>query len=256
MAHPTILIAGSPAWLDTVRLLLAAEYKLHQQVSFEGYMALLIDLHAALILVDGDQTDWQQWTIPPKASAATRRIPIIVISSNKQNRQLAPLYGADFTLSPAQIQGELRKIVHESARILDETTLAQLECDCTESLPALAQEGVRRFNAGDYYKQHDLFEELWIQTESPVRDLYRAILQVGIAYYQIERGNYRGALKMLQRSVQWLLILPDQCQGVDVQKLREDSFRVRAELIRLGESRFDEFDPGLIQGVALLDPTE
>jgi len=53
-------------------------------------------------------------------------------------------------------------------------------------------------------------------TSGPVRELYRAILQVGIAYYQIERGNHRGALKMLLRSVQWLAMLPDRCQGIDV----------------------------------------
>ncbi|MCI0350288.1 MAG: DUF309 domain-containing protein [Acidobacteriales bacterium] len=111
---------------------------------------------------------------------------------------------------------------------------------------------MRKFNAGEYYKQHDLFEEQWMKTTGPVRDLYRAVLQVGIAYFQIERGNYRGALKMLQRSVQWLVVLPDVCQGINVKKLRDDSFRVRAELERLGETRFAEFDKALIQGVALV----
>jgi hypothetical protein len=82
-----------------------------------------------------------------------------------------------------------------------------------------------------------------------VRDLYRAVLQVGVAYYQIQRGNYRGALKMLQRSVQWLVVLPDRCQGINIARLREDSFRVRAELERLGEMRFSEFDHSLLRGV-------
>ena len=79
------------------------------------------------------------------------------------------------------------------------------------------------------------------------RDLYRAILQVGVAYYQIERGNFRGALKMLQRSVQWLHLLPDQCQGIDVAQLRRDSYRVRAELQRLGPDGLAEFDRGLLK---------
>ncbi len=152
-------------------------------------------------------------------------------------------------ITPDELESNLLKLINDIARLPDPEKMKQLDCDCREALPKLAQEGIRKFNAGEYYKQHDLFEEQWMATESPVRDLYRAVLQVGVAYFQIERGNYRGALKMLQRSVQWLVILPDSCQGINVKKLREDSFRVRAELERLGEARLDEFDKSLIQGV-------
>jgi hypothetical protein len=68
----------------------------------------------------------------------------------------------------------------------------------------------------------------------PVRDLYRAILQIGISYFQIERGNYRGAVKMLLRVRQWLAPLPAVCQGVDVSRLREDVERVYATLADTG----------------------
>ena len=111
----------------------------------------------------------------------------------------------------------------------------------------MAAAGVEMFNRGEYYRQHDLFEEQWVKTEGPVRDLYRAILQVGVAYYQIERGNYRGALKMLQRSVQWLVRLPDTCQGLDVAALRRDSFALRAALQRLGPEGLAALDHGLLK---------
>jgi hypothetical protein len=52
--------------------------------------------------------------------------------------------------------------------------------------------------------------------------------------------------------VQWLVVLPDVCQGIDVKKLRDDSFKVRAELEHLGEDRLDEFDMSLIKGVSLV----
>ena len=133
------------------------------------------------------------------------------------------------------------------SRIPDPATLKQLACECGQPLPALATEGARAFNRGEFYRQHDLFEAQWVETGGPVRDLYRAILQVGVAYYQIERGNYRGALKMLQRSVQWLHPLPDSCQGIDVGQLRRDSYAVRAELQRVGPERLSEFDRGLLK---------
>lgn len=56
---------------------------------------------------------------------------------------------------------------------------------------------------------------------------------------------------MLHKSVQWLALLPDVCQGVDVRQLREDSFRVRAELERLGPTRLHEFDRALLRPVQM-----
>ena len=93
-------------------------------------------------------------------------------------------------------------------------------------------------------------------TEGPVRNLYQAILQVGIAYFQITRGNHRGALKMLLRSVQWLSMLPDVCQGVDVKQLRQDSYRVRSELERMQPADIDKFDRALLKPVQTLKSGE
>ncbi|MGB1288182.1 MAG: DUF309 domain-containing protein [Aggregatilineales bacterium] len=252
MQNPVIVITGQPIWMQHIQDTFSDDYMFMHQATSSGYMNMLIDNRAALVLADGDCDDWQQWILIPGVSPATRRIPVILVSADTAHHSVAIGHGAVDTLTPDNLPAALPRLIKDYARVLDRDTLEALDCDCQEALPELAQEGVRKFNAGEYYKQHDLFEEQWVNTERPVRDLYRAILQVGVAYYQIERGNYRGALKMLQRSVQWLLMLPDVCQGVDVKQLREDSFRVRAELERLGEERFDEFDPALIKGVTLV----
>jgi len=184
-----------------------------------------------------------------RSNPATRRIAVFVVSEDSKIRQEALISGADNVITPDELARNGKKLLMDFARVFNPKHGEQLDCDCQEVLPELAQQGMAKFNAGEYYAQHDLFEELWVKTESPVRDLYRAILQVGVAYYQIQRGNYRGARKMLLRSVQWLMILPDACQGVDVKALREDSARVRAELEKLDESDIDQFDMSLIQPV-------
>ncbi len=252
---PTIVIAGEPTWADTIIERLGAAYNVVQQQHSTGYMNTLINSLAALVLVDADQQPeaWQRWTTTPKTSPATRRIPVVLISADADIRAQSAAKGADLALSPDELQRGLTRLIQDYARIPDPERMEQLDCECADALPELAMQGVQKFNAGEYYKQHDLFEEQWVHTEGPVRDLYRAVLQVGVAYFQIQRDNYRGALKMLQRSVQWLVILPDVCQGIDVRQLREDSFRVRAELERLGEERFAEFDQSLIKGVTLVD---
>ena len=88
--------------------------------------------------------------------------------------------------------------------------------------------------------------------ESAGRDLYRGILQVGIAYYQIERGNYRGALKMLLRVRQWLDPLPAICRQVNIARLREDVERVQQALEKLGPEEFSAIDRALFRPIELI----
>ncbi len=209
----------------------------------------LIERRVGLVFVDGAFPHWRMLVLGAKSSAATRRIPLCFVSDDSGARAEALSCGADLTVGWAEVHLQASRIVKELARIPEPATLAQLDCECREALPALALEGLLEFNRGEYYRQHDLFEAQWVETAGPVRDLYRAILQVGVAYYQIERGNYRGALKMLQRSVQWLHLLPDNCQGIDVEQLRRDSYALRAELQRLGPEGLAQLDRRLLKPI-------
>lgn len=251
MSSPVIVITGTPAWAAQMKAQLSVHYRIEHITERTGYVARLTDWRAAMILVDAAGEDWRFWVSTPKSSPATRRIPIVVAADDADAHRAAFTAGADFALSTTELIEQIQALAQEYARVEDPAHIEQLECECEEALPPLAVQGIEQFNAGNYYRQHDLFEALWMKTEGPVRDLYRAILQVGIAYYQIERGNHRGALKMLLRSVQWLLILPGVCQGVDVRQLREDSFRVRAELEALQPENIAQFDRSLLKPVRM-----
>lgn len=245
----TLVIVGAPTWeaalpaLEGVRVL-----SCH---TTQGYIDALIMNYAALILVDADAPDWQRWTHAPKSSPATRRIPIVALMHALDEARTAHAHqnGVDVVLSVQAFLQDAPAIVRQHARTMDAQQRAELACDCAEPLPQRAEQAIAKFNAGEYYAQHDLLELEWAESTRPVRDLYRAILQVGVAYYQIERGNHRGALKMLQRSVQWLLILPNVCQTVDVADLRANAFAVLAELQRVGEAGIADFDRTLIKPI-------
>ena len=120
--------------------------------------------------------------------------------------------------------------------------------DCDTPLSDEALNGIVTFNAGEYYAQHDIFEALWANTDAPIRILYKAILQVGVGYYQIEQGNWRGAIKMLRRAERWLSQLPDVCSEVDIAQLRADAKRVHDELLSHG---LEKFDKSLLQPLKL-----
>ena len=254
MTKPVIAIAGTPAWLEAVQAQLGAGYTTQVYRERAGYIARLADHHTAMIIVDGADADWRFWTTTPKTTAATRRIPVVLVSDDATQRREALLSGADFALASAALHTQIKPLAADHARVPDAKLLEVLECECQEALPPLAVQGVEKFNAGEYYPQHDLFEAQWVQTGGPVRDLYRAVLQVGVAYYQIERGNHRGALKMLLRSVQWLNMLPDVCQGIHVGKLREDAYRVRAELEAMPPEDIARFDRSLLKPLEIVPP--
>ena len=66
-----------------------------------------------------------------------------------------------------------------------------LEQACDAPLPELALQGLQLYNQGEYFEAHEALEAAWRQDQTAGRELYQGVLQVGIAYLQIERGNYR-----------------------------------------------------------------
>lgn len=249
--RPLIVLAG-PSALETSDL----PAEVIALTTSAGYGARLADLRPALIVVDGREPGWQSWAVIPRASAATRRIPVVVLGDTQGIRSAAVQAGASTVLAADDLAAALPDLLHDLARPTDAFMREMLTDACAEPLPPEAIEAVRRFNAGDYYRQHDLFEALWMNEDRPIRDLYRAILQVGIAYYHIDRGNPRGALKMLLKAQQWLIPLPDTCQGIDVADLRANAAAVRAEIERLGEARFSDFDRALLKPVRWSEPPD
>lgn len=251
-----VVITGSPSWrTDAERIAQAQGSTVITLDEETGYVARLADLGAALILVAMTDADnrpdprWRFFTTTPKVSPATRRIPVVVAAVDADTRTAALLAGADEVISPDEIADRLPDLLMEAVEARRAVSRDALRDLCAEPLPPEAEEALRYFNAGEYYRQHDLFEALWMRETRPVRELYRGVLQVGIAYYQIEQGNRRGALKMLLRGMGWLNRLPDVCQGIDVAGLRRDAAVVRAALEAIEDDQIDRFDRRLLKPV-------
>ena len=119
----------------------------------------------------------------------------------------------------------------------------------SDPLHPQAREGINLFNRGEYYKAHDPLEEAWMETDAPERVLYQGILQIGLAYYQISRGNYRGALKMFIRGQRNLAPLGDTLLGIDIIQLQEDARIVESALRLLGPEKVGQLERELIRPV-------
>mgnify|MGYP001376838682 CR=1 FL=1 len=53
--------------------------------------------------------------------------------------------------------------------------------------------GMKLFNSCQWYKSHDVFEEIWHETGGPERQLLQGILQVAVAQVHLENNNLNGA---------------------------------------------------------------
>lgn len=204
----------------------------------------------ALILFDLNAEDipWKKWVALIKSVSATRRLPLICIGGSLPANELQFAWdlGADGVYPKGNADHQVTEWINRHARLRDHSSL---ETSCLQPLSALAVHGLQFFNGGKYFEAHEALEEAWLQDPTPGREMYRAILQIAVAYLQIERGNYQGAVKMFLRVRQWIQPLPDNCRGVDIAQLRQDAQKVYEQLIRIGKYRLADFDRSLFTPV-------
>ncbi|RPJ36430.1 MAG: DUF309 domain-containing protein [Chloroflexi bacterium] len=130
-----------------------------------------------------------------------------------------------------------------------DVTQEEISCACEGELPRMASYGLELFNRREFFEAHEALETAWRDETGPVRELYRGILQIAVAYLHIQRGNYRGAVKMFFRSRPWLDPFPDTCRGINLLRFRQDYARVEKLLHRLGPDRLSSFDYDLFKPI-------
>lgn len=113
--------------------------------------------------------------------------------------------------------------------------------------------GLQLFNHGAYFEAHEALETAWKVETGVVRDLYRGVLQVAVMYHHVKRMNFKGAVKMYQRCMPWLMPFPSICRGIDIGDLRQNCQAVYNELARLGPQRMNQFDQKLLAPIKYSD---
>jgi predicted metal-dependent hydrolase len=121
--------------------------------------------------------------------------------------------------------------------------------DCEGEIHPEALRGFELFNAGKYWHAHEALETAWLEETGQIRYLYQGILQIGVTYYHIQRGNFRGAVKVYKRAQRWIQPFPEICRGIDVAGLRRDSARVMDAVQDLGPDHLTELDLQLLKPV-------
>lgn len=193
-----------------------------------------------LILVDlSVEREWQRAISAAKVQVHTRQIPLYAFGSHVdvETLQAARQAGADQAWARSRMVTALVTVVDQH---LHPSTLYPAGWD--EPPSGLAQQGIAEFNQGEYFEQHEHLEAAWLAEKRPIRDFYQGILQVGVALLQIERQNWRGAIKLFRRGLPKLRRLPAVCQGIDLQRFRAAAEALHAEVAQRGPAHVNEFD--------------
>jgi uncharacterized protein len=245
--HHALGLASDETLRQKIESLLP-EYRFLWDLTLKGGIAAAADWRSSFLVanLEDTQTDWPNIVVALVSSPATRRIPIAGLGTNS----VAPSLTVPMDLVKAE---DLPDWVARNARRWDDDYYAGLSEGCEGELPAMAREGIALFNAQEFWEAHEALEHAWVETRpAPVSEVYRSILQVGVAYYQIQKGNYLGALKMFLRAVQWLDPLPDECHGIDLAQFKQDAAASRAALEALGPQGIAAFDTSLFKPVPLV----
>jgi predicted metal-dependent hydrolase len=96
-------------------------------------------------------------------------------------------------------------------------------------------EAIRLFNAQQWYACHDGLEELWHETQGPLRKVLQGILQIAVAHHHLERGNSRGATVLLGEGLGRLHGQGPVQLGLELDPLR-DAARARLMALQSGQS--------------------
>jgi|LADL02.1.fsa_nt_gi predicted metal-dependent hydrolase len=111
--------------------------------------------------------------------------------------------------------------------------------DLSNKLHPNAIKGILLFNQKKFFEAHEELEFAWRAEPGPIRDLYRGILQIGVAYYHLSNRNFSGAQKLIGRAMKWLKPYSGFYLGINIGKLKNDAIVI---LKKITQGDFDHID--------------
>ena len=80
-------------------------------------------------------------------------------------------------------------------------------------------EGIIFFNSGRYFDAHEAWEDVWRESDGPLRLFYQGLVQAAVGLHHLGKGNLNGAVAQLTKSLSKLDMYPQDCCRIDNLKL-------------------------------------
>ena len=94
--------------------------------------------------------------------------------------------------------------------------------------------GIRLFNARNFYDAHEVWEDVWRESQGLEKRFLQGLIQAAVAFHHHSTGNLAGAYSLMERGRQNLAACPAEFGGIRVNTLLESLARWRIALAESG----------------------
>jgi predicted metal-dependent hydrolase len=77
------------------------------------------------------------------------------------------------------------------------------------------EEGVALFNAQRFWHAHEAWERIWLAAEGKDKTFLQGLIQLAAAYHHVQRGTFRGGVRLFDAALSKLAPYPVHFLGVD-----------------------------------------
>src|SRR5579864_4370582 len=91
--------------------------------------------------------------------------------------------------------------------------------------------GIRLFNAREFYDAHEVWEDVWRESNGPEKKFLQGLIQAAVALHHHSTGNLVGACSLLDRARKNLVTYPQDFGGIRVTVLLASMEQWRESLL-------------------------
>jgi uncharacterized protein len=95
-------------------------------------------------------------------------------------------------------------------------------------------EGIRLFNAGEFFEAHERLEQVWLADRSTHRLFLQALIHLAVGFHHARNGNPAGAERQLRKGLKKLAGYLPACAGIDTAALLNENLARLEELTGKG----------------------
>ncbi len=92
----------------------------------------------------------------------------------------------------------------------------------TTDYPEQYREGLRLFNAEDFFECHEVIEELWSETLGEPKKFLQGLIQAAVALFHFGNENFGGAKKLYNSARDKLTPFGDEYMGIALGRFLAD----------------------------------
>src|SRR5215475_13239656 len=94
----------------------------------------------------------------------------------------------------------------------------------------LFREGVRLFNAAQFFEAHESLEDVWREAPEAERKFLQGLIQIAVALHHHSTGNIVGCRSLLERGLRNLAHDPGRYSGLELALFRHEVEQWRGAL--------------------------